>query len=251
MKPEVTFFVIGAARSGTTSIYRALETHESVFVPRMKEPRFFKENQAKGWEWYARHYIEKTEAQIAGDFSPSYSNSVSIDNTIVAERIARNYPKAKIIYLVRNPIDCAISNWRMIAEISEKQLTFREALDEPAWAVSVLHRVMFYRQISIYRKFFNDDQILVMTLESIRKNSEETLARICEFLEIENGKLVFPKANVSDRKPNRPGIPHIDTESRVEFISRVAEDSKKMLDYCRLDPSFWKITAAYKGWNSQ
>lgn len=251
MKPEVNFFVIGAARSGTTSIYRALETHESVFVPRMKEPRFFKENLDKGWEWYASHFIDRTGGQIAGDFSPSYSNSVSIDNTIVAERIARNYPKAKIIYLVRNPIDCAISNWRMLAEHSEKQLTFREALDDHAWAVSVLHRAMFYRQISIYRKFFNDDQILVMTLELIKKNSKEMLIRIYEFLEIEKGKLVFPKANTSSRKPSRPGIPLIDTESRLEFISRVAEDSKKMLDFCGLEPSFWNITAAYKGWNSQ
>lgn len=251
MKPEVDFFVIGAARSGTTSIYRILETHESVFVPRMKEPRFFKENLDKGWDWYASHFVDKAGGQIAGDFSPSYSNSVSIDNTIVAERIARNYPKAKIIYLVRNPIDCAISNWRMLAEFGEKQLTFREALDEPSWAVSVLHRVMFYRQISIYRKFFNDDQILVMTLESIKRNAEEMLTRIYEFLEIEKGKLVFPKANASNRKLDRPGIPLIDTESRMEFINRVSDDSRKMLDYCGLEPSFWKITAAYKGWSSQ
>ena len=251
MKPEVDFFVIGAARSGTTSIYRVLETHESVFVPRMKEPRFFKENLDKGWEWYASHFIDKRKDQIAGDFSPSYSNSVSIDNTIVAERIARNYPKAKIIYLVRNPIDCAISNWRMLAEHSEKPLTFREALDESSWAVSVLHRVMFFRQISIYRKFFDDAQILILTLELMKRHSEEMLTRTYEFLNIEKGKLVFPKANASHRKPSRPNIPHIDTESRLEFINRVTEDSKRMLNYCGLEPTFWNISAGYKGWSSQ
>ena len=251
MKPDVNFFVIGAARSGTTSLYRTLETNESVFVPHMKEPRFFNLNRAKGWAWYASHFADKTDGQIAGDFSPSYSHSASIENTIVAERIARNYPKAKIIYLVRNPIDCAISNWRMIAEIKEQQLTFSEALDDPAWATAVLHRVMFYRQISIYRKFFKDDQILIVTLESIKKNPRESLVRIYEFLEIEDGKLDFIKRNASHRKPNRPGIPIIDTETRVDFISRVADDSKKMLDYCGLDPSFWEITTRYKGWKSR
>jgi len=100
--PDISFFVIGAARCGTTSIYSYLTQHPRIAIPTIKEPRFFTQNWKEGWDWYAEVYGNIGPGEIASDFSPGYSN-MSI-NAKPARRIAKFYPDARIIYLVRHPI---------------------------------------------------------------------------------------------------------------------------------------------------
>lgn len=245
-KPDIRFFLIGAARSGTTSLYRSLEAHPGVFSQQIKEPRFFKENWKKGWDWYADVYEGAGANQICGDYSPSYS---SVRRGDVAKRIHRAYPDAKLIYIVRNPIDCAISNWRMTAEIKKPVLNFPEALDNHEWKLLVLERCQFFHQLQYFRKHFSDDQIRVYALEDIRSHPER-LDDIQAFLGLERMELSFPRANASDRKPDRPKIPDIARSTRNRFISAVADDARKILEFAGLPGNFWTLSPNYKGWNA-
>ena len=239
MQPDIGFFVIGAARSGTTSLYKVFTQHPEVFVPKMKEPRFFKENWEKGWDWYADLYRNAPAGMVAGDLSPSYSNALGRNYT--AERIARAYPRARIVYLVRNPIDCAISNWRMLAETTTQQLPFGAALTDPAWATSVLHRVMFFRQFGEYRQVFPEAQILVVPLETLQQDRGKSLATIQQHIGVTVLDIPFPKANASDRKPGRPGFPQISPAERRAFLDLVAPDAQALLAHLGLPADTWQL----------
>jgi hypothetical protein len=250
MKPARLFFVIGAARSGTTSLYKVLSRHPDIFVPRVKEPRFFKENWDKGWHWYAGLYREAPAGAAAGDFSPSYS--IAAGRNYVADRIARAYPEARILYMVRNPIDCAISNWRMTAEMTGRHRSFGAALADPRWSVTVLRRTLFFRQVSEYRRVFPDAQILVVPLEAMRHDPQRWLAAVQRHIGVEERYLgTFPKSNASSRKSGRPGIPVIPTVDRQRFLDLVTEDARAMLAYLDLPDDFWKLSTRYSGWTSR
>ncbi|MBX9450408.1 MAG: sulfotransferase family protein [Neoaquamicrobium sediminum] len=241
-RPKIDFFVIGAARCGTTSLYRVMQDHPGIFVPEMKEPRFFKENRNKGWAWYAAHYADAPANTLSGDLSPNYAASVG---NSVAHRIHSAYPDAKIIYLVRNPIDCAISNWRMSADVSGVPVPFAEALD--TWRLAVVERALFWRQLSYFREFYPDEQIKVASLEKLRSSPEE-LDSIFSFLGTDSADAVFPRANASDWKPGRPGKPDVDHATREHFIDLVADDAKALLSYAALPQELWTLTPGYKGW---
>jgi len=248
-KPPLSFFVIGAARSGSTSIFRALTAHPDVFEPKIKEPRFFNLNWSKGWDWYADIYADAPKGAVCGDFSPSYSNAAGGNRA--ARRIRRFYPDARLLYMIRNPIECAISNWRMTAELSDDTFSFRDTLNpDTAWATPVLHRSMFFKQISEYRVVFPDEQILVAPLELLRREPDILLPRIQSHLRLDPAHplVQFPHVNTSDSKPDRPATPDIPDDARAHFLELITEDAHAMLDYLDQPHDLWDLTMTSPAW---
>lgn len=241
LRPDISFFVIGAARCGTTSLHRHLVRHPQIAVPAKKEPRFFSKNFDKGWDWFADIYRDKQPDQIAGDFSPGYSNMVTKNRAL--RRIAQYYPDAKIIYMVRNPIDCALSNWRMASNLGAAP-SFAECVGTHK---TVFHRTLFWKQISAYREEFPDDRILVMPLEKMSAESEKQTRVITDYLGISPFHEDYPHRNVSDRKSNRAPKPAVDVDTRKRFIDLVREDSEQILRYAGHE-GLWDLSVDYKGW---
>lgn len=244
-RPDIGFFVIGAARSGTTSLYRALGRHPSIFTPTVKEPRFFAENKKKGWEWYSGLYADAPLRSVLGDFSPNYTNTSGIN--WIAPKMHRAYPDAKLIYMVRNPIACAISNWRMTADIMGESVPFGDCFDN-SWSYSVYHRVCYFRQISPFREHYPDDQILVVPLELMRQDSDTWMNKIYNHIGVDPIETVFPKANASDRKESRPPAPEISLAERQKFYELVWPDTRKMLAYIGQPESLWTMGPNASAW---
>lgn len=249
-KPNIRFFVIGSARSGTTSLYRALEQHPEIYTAPVKEPRFFTQNWNKGWEWYNEIYANAPNNLVLGDFSPSYTNSATRTERRAVNRISKFYPKARIIYMVRNPIASAISNWRMMAEISGEEIPFGEALKN-SWAVAVYHRTCFFRQITPYRELLSDEQILAVPLEAMKTDPDTWIAKIHTHIGISQFRTTFPKANASHRKPDRPGAPVITRQERMEFLALVTDDARAMLDYMAMPASLWNLAVNSREWEPE
>ncbi|MCA1748175.1 MAG: sulfotransferase [Parasphingopyxis sp.] len=244
-RPRLDFFVIGAARCGTTSLFSLLLNHPAIYRCPVKEPRFFNAPGKKGWDWYRSLYDPAPADQLRGDFSPSYSNSPKLP--AVPRRIAAAYPEARIVYIVRNPIDCVLSNWRMKAQ-KFGPIGFRESLDE--WAKGLLHRSLFWKQISLYRHCFADRQILVLQLERLVTDQAGQIERLCRFLGIDpSGSPKFLHINASGAKPDRPGIPLTTLEDRRYFIDLVADDALQMLDYIGAPLDSWDLSSEYCGWD--
>src|SRR4051812_39114595 len=93
------FVVIGAMKSGTTSLYHWLAQHPSVRLPRAKEPHFFsrEERWSRGVDWYRGLFAEASHDHVTGEFSTSYT--APHFSGVAADRMARVLPSAQLVYL--------------------------------------------------------------------------------------------------------------------------------------------------------
>jgi hypothetical protein len=116
------FLIIGTQRGGTTSLYHYLQTHSSFMAPTTKELHFLDRNYHKGPLWYRAHFPtvwEKAYAQqmqrravVTGEASPYY-----LFHPHVYQRLAQIIPHAKLIVLLRNPVDRAYSHYYQSIEL--------------------------------------------------------------------------------------------------------------------------------------
>lgn len=104
-----SFFVIGAAKAGTTSLHALLDSHPDLFMPEIKEPEFFARDDLydQGVESYAKKFATARDNQMIGEASTIYTLSPLFPKT--ASRIKSHVPDAKLIYVMRQPVDRAFS----------------------------------------------------------------------------------------------------------------------------------------------
>ncbi|MBX3046470.1 MAG: sulfotransferase domain-containing protein [Anaerolineales bacterium] len=126
--PLPSFFIIGAAKSGTTTLHHLLKQHPDIFMPTPKEPHFFgsAERYLLGLQWYSDNFYKGSEKyQLRGDASPS-----SLRHSLMAApRIKKHIgPNAKFIAIFRNPIDRAHSAYWHQRRETLVDLSFDEAV---------------------------------------------------------------------------------------------------------------------------
>lgn len=122
--PEPNFIHIGPGRTGTTYIFKMLDQHPEIELPKQKEINYFHDKYDKGYAWYASLFPNYPHT-ITGDFSNLY-----FYNKTAVERIARDLPRVKVFCVLRNPYDRAISNFRYQQRSGNMNatLSFSEAL---------------------------------------------------------------------------------------------------------------------------
>src|SRR6266568_8270036 len=103
--PLPNFLIVGAMKSGTSSLWSYLRSHPQVFMPDMKEPMFFveKKNWSKGLDWYRGLFDDAGEAVAIGEASQPYTMAHSFPG--VPGRIVSLIPDVKIIYVLRHPVE--------------------------------------------------------------------------------------------------------------------------------------------------
>lgn len=102
------FLIIGAQKSGTTSLFNYINENANNFIPpKSKELYFFSERYSKGMPWYRAHFPFKIkESYLTGEATPDY-----LYYHKSAKRVYENYPNIKFIILLRNPVDRAYSQY--------------------------------------------------------------------------------------------------------------------------------------------
>jgi hypothetical protein len=127
-----TFFVLGAPKCGTTALAQTLGAHPEVFLSRPKEPHFFDAHYDIGLEAYAaRHFAGAAPDAVLGEATPSY-----LAVPYVAERIRRDIPAARLIVILRDPIQRAWSSWWMLHARGMEPLSFVQAIAANVAALS-------------------------------------------------------------------------------------------------------------------
>jgi Sulfotransferase domain len=178
------FLIIGAAKAGTTSLYRYLREHPQVHMSETKELKFFtsRTRWRLGLRWYGKQFEGAGSALAVGEASPSYTRYPLYRG--VPGRIARVMPEGRLIYLVRNPID------RMRSQYIHRVLQGREhrQLDEAVFAdPSYLDVSRYALQIEQYLSYFVAEQLLILTTEDLRTARAATLRRVYTFLGVDPG----------------------------------------------------------------
>lgn len=171
------FFIIGAQRSGTTLLYDLLDQHPDIEMaqPKRPEPKFFlnAENVAKGRGFYEDKHFSGPAKRIRGEKSTSY-----IEYPQVGRRIRELYPEAKIVVMLRDPVERAVSNYHFSVKNGLEhrpidQAILQEEKDAPAVHISgistspfaYLRRGLYSRYLNAYADIFPRTHIKILVYE--------------------------------------------------------------------------------------
>ena len=128
LRPLPDFVIIGARKSGTTTLYRRMCGHPRVLPALRKEVSYFTgRDYTAGRFWYKRHFptvLERLGGKIAGESAPTY-----LFHPLAPSRLRAAIPRVKIIVVLRNPVDRAYSEYNMRLERHREGMTFEDALD--------------------------------------------------------------------------------------------------------------------------
>ncbi|MEM6424826.1 MAG: sulfotransferase [Cyanobacteria bacterium P01_D01_bin.128] len=176
--------IIGAMKCGTTSLHHYLSLHPEISMSKQKELDFFieKKNWKKGLQWYKDQFLPKSGAKIFGEASPNYTNSLYFPGA--AEKMHSVIPNAKLIYLVRDPIERMIAHYIHMYSCGHESKSIDRALTKAERNVYLICS-SYYTQICYFLDYFDISQILIIPSEDLRKNTSETLKRIFQFLDVD------------------------------------------------------------------
>jgi hypothetical protein len=219
---QPNFFIVGAAKAGTTSLYHYLAQHPDVYMSPIKEPNFFatdidheairpqvkdrirllnideflKGSMSKGIH---RAFISKPSDYFAlfrfadgkkaiGEASASYLFSQT-----AAQEIYKYNPEAKIIILLRNPVQRMYSHYLMDKRMTVTTLSFEDAIEEDKktkvrkWAAASLYLELgeYYQQVKRFKELFPEKNVLVLLSEELKSNPVETIRQVYKFLNID------------------------------------------------------------------
>ena len=202
------FLVIGASKSGTSSLSNYLSQHPQIFMSPLGEPRFFSFDEKNPTHWekvpnihpitnldeYERLFDGVTTETAIGEKSPGYLN-----NQLAPERIKQTLPGVRLIAILRNPIDRAYSELQMDARAGRYHGPIPPDSVSPhdLW----IKRSMYYEKIKRYYDTFPQNQIRVFLFEDFVSNTNNVLQQIYQFLDVD----IDFKAEISI-KVNQGGI---------------------------------------------
>ncbi len=240
--PKANFFLVGAAKAGTTSLHNYLKAHPNLFFSPVKEPNYFstdiqpenfsanyRKNTFLNTEKYfnnkplkklqltfvrkKEHYQQLFENangyKAIGESSTSYLYSET-----AAQNIKKYNPQAKIIIIIRNPLERAFSHYLMALKFGFTSKSFQAAIKadierkKKGWGISELfiELGLYYKQIKRYLDHFPARQVKIFLFDDFEKNPEKVIGECFEFLELKPLPLdSFPVYN----KASAPRFKHL------------------------------------------
>jgi hypothetical protein len=173
--------VIGAMKCGTSGLHHYLGLHPEVSMSSPKELNFFiaERNWGRGLRWYSRHF--DPEARCRGEASPNYT--AFPQHLDVPERMAGVVPDARLLYLVRDPLDRIAAHYvHNFAKRREKG-DLSQTLLHPN--TSYVTRSMYFSQLQRFFPFYPPERILVVENGDLRDDRAATLRRIFEYIGVD------------------------------------------------------------------
>jgi sulfotransferase family protein len=202
------FLIIGTQRGGTTSLYKYLVQHPNLSHALTKEIRFFDLNYHRGLPWYRSRFPSHRRREMSerrrgaklmvGEASPDY-----LFHPLAAARVAHDLPQARLIVLLRNPIDRAFSHYWHQFKRGQETLTFAAAIDgetdrlagevdkilaDPSYVSyerhhhSYLARGIYVDQLAAWMELIPRDRFLIERSEDLFQDPRAVFRRVLEFL---------------------------------------------------------------------
>lgn len=210
MGGKLDFLVIGAQRSGTTSLWRHLSDHPELYLAPAKEVPFFSRNEryARGMESYLHAQFKDAPPNARwGTVSPQYmsgSRHAAVD--VIARRIHEAVPGVRLVCILREPIARAFSAYRMMVARGDERRTFEDAMREQLKRWQAATRLgsrsgvssgkgvgetdtyltvgNYGHTLATYLSYFSRDQLLVTFTRDLASDPTRTLETIFEFLRV-------------------------------------------------------------------
>jgi hypothetical protein len=227
------FLVIGAAKAGTTALYRYLGQHPQIYTSSIKEPNFFALKGAlpnfrgpgageriNRWsvpdlEGYLALFEEVSNEKAVGEASPLY-----LYNEKVPERIRHYVPQARLVAVLRDPVERAYSSFLHLVRNGREPLSdFAQALaaekerirNNWEWIWHYKSMGFYHEQLSRYYEAFGRNQIRIYLHEDLEDNPLEVLRDLFSFLGVDDS--FVPK--VTSTRYNATGVPRSKTFDNI------------------------------------
>jgi hypothetical protein len=194
------FFIIGHHKSGTTALYEMLRRHPDIFMPDLKEPRFFASDLRsltsvpvastlpRTFDEYLALFEDALPGQRAGEASPSYLRS----STAAAE-IAAVQPSARCIAILREPASFVRSlHLQLVQEHVETETELRKAVEheeiirDGRRVLRYSDHIHYVEQLKRFHAAFGREQVLVLIYDDFRSDNEATVRKVLRFLGVDD-----------------------------------------------------------------
>ena len=220
------FIIIGTPRAGTTSLYQYLISHPNVLSAVKKETVFFNYAYHVNLDWYRMYFPTKRECEriknkrghqilITGEATPSY-----LIDPRIPKRIFEKLPKIKLIILLRNPVDRALSHYHLNVSLGIESLSFEEAINQEPLRInksfeeikndksvyddnaasyflrllkfqpqnyfnfSYLNSGKYYEHLKNWTRFFPENQLLILKSEDFFNDPKSYFKQVQDFLDL-------------------------------------------------------------------
>jgi hypothetical protein len=194
-------------KGGTTSLYEYLIQNLQIIPSLQKEIDFFNYQFNLGLDWYNAHFfpVPSSGQFLTGEASPTYLLDLK-----TAQRVFDHFPQVKLLIILRNPVDRAISQYydhfywlgrekRSLPEAIHSEIEVLNALDAPTkieiyspfWKTQKGHlwRGLYVYFIEKWMQIFPREQFLILRSEDLYTHPQETMQQVFQFLEISPDKL--------------------------------------------------------------
>lgn len=268
------FVIIGAMRSGTSSLAGYLASHPDLFMAPRKELHFFNRHYDDGLDWYRDRFSDATGEKAVGEATPTYI----YDRTSI-DRMAKDLPETKIVAILREPVSRAYSHYWFNRSRGYESLSFEDALQQEAERLdtddpltkarfSYVDRGWYADQLEYVATRFPVDKTHVLLVEDLKRDPGPTYGAVCAFLGIDDtfrpenlGKQVnafyrarWPKLNKAAKnfpKPIRTAVkvfnrrdaepyPSINPDTDRQLRAEYAESVERLETVLGRDLSPWK-----------
>ena len=238
-------------KSGTTSLFHYLSQHPQIYPSFVKEVHFFDsglnqeiDNFEKGTEWYRAHFPFRINGGITGEASPSY-----IFNPLSPKRIYTIIPQVKLVAILRNPTDRAISHYYHEVRMKREPLSITEALQNEKKRLkkelaknfnlkseiylhnSYKRRGLYKKQLERYLRYFPRKQLLIINSEKFFSDPKQVIKKVFNFLS------VYEEFEVKNLEPKNVGRNKIVDKKVYEYLDEYFLPHNEEL-YKLIDESF-------------
>jgi hypothetical protein len=254
------FLIIGTQRGGTTSLYHYLKTHPCMEPTTVTDTHFFDKKFNKGLIWYRGHfptrlgkyYSQRVRQQpfVTGEASPSY-----LFHPHAPGRVAQLLPGARLIVLLRNPVDRAYSQYFHAIELGHESLSFEEAIegeeertarererilaDERYYSHAYKHRSyltrgIYVEQLRAWMELFGREQFLILKSEDFYADPAGTFKQVLAFLQLPETEPVLNKREYKHYSHNTYSS-EMDPALRQRLIEYFRPHNARLYDYLGVD----------------
>lgn len=203
MNPIPNLFIIGAMKSGTTSLHHYMSKHPELFMCEPKEPGFYNQsNPSKEFtDWYYQLFSEATSShKYLGDGSTCYAKIPEFQGT--AERIKSVSPNAKIIYVMRDPFKRMISHYWHTVRPQQTDGQTKDLYTAVKTQEEYLAFSDYPRQIQPYIDLFGRENIYFILFEEMTKKPQQILTDLFTWLGVPSDD--FDWSILEERLNSRP-----------------------------------------------
>lgn len=249
------FIILGTMKGGTTSLYRALMDYPCVAPALKKEVNFFAGKCGRNIWWYRAHFPtylrrfavchQSHQILMTGEATPSY-----MFDPHAPRRIWETLPKAKLLMMLRNPVDRALSHYHHVVRKGKEPLSFEAAVEEepvrlegelermledehyrsfPLGQWSYLSRGIYIDQLLRLETYFSPEQILVIQSEEFFNRPYVVMKRVAGFLGLPAWQpRRLPRENTGDYPPMNPA-------TRKRLVAYFAPHNQRLYEHLGID----------------